>query len=132
MYISGINGYLSKYEGTDVDAAVRRVQGLDAELATKVDTSTTINGTPLENGSVVLTAESLGALPVTTTYGKMISLVDNILSLCDQKGRVLSNTYVEIDAGKWGKIVGNIADQTDLQDALNSKASVTFRDWSES
>ena len=30
----------------------------------------------------------------------------------------------------WGDIVGTLSDQTDLQDALDAKASVTFRDWS--
>ena len=122
MYINGISGYLSRYEGTEVDAAVERVQGLDSELALKVDTSTTINGIPLGNKSIILTAESLGALPITTTYGKSIKMnEENILSLCDQYDRVLSNTYIEIDAAKWGKVAGNLRDQVDLRDALDSK-----------
>ena len=122
MYINGINGYLSKYEGTEVDAAVERVQGLDAELALKVDTSTTINGTPLENGSIVLTAESLGALPLDTPYGRSIKFTDdNILYLCDAQERVLSGAYLKVDTAEWGNIYGDLSEQSDLKEALDSK-----------
>lgn len=120
MYISGINGYLSKFEGTEVDAAVERVQGLDVELALKVDKTTTINDIPLTN-NIVLTAEDVGAMPIGTGYGKSISWNENILSLLDQEGRVLSNAYIEIDQGRWGHIIGDLNDQTDLKEALDSK-----------
>ena len=118
MYINGISGYLSKYEGTEVDAAVERVQGLDSELATKVSIATTVNGFPLDD-DVVLSAADVGALPANTTYGKSLKWENNILALYDQQGRSLSNAYLEIS--KWGKIIGTLSDQTDLQDALNSK-----------
>ena len=39
------------------------------------------------------------------------------------------NTTTTATVG-WGGITGNIEDQTDLKNALDSKASVTFRDWS--
>jgi hypothetical protein len=39
------------------------------------------------------------------------------------------NTTTTATVG-WGGITGNINDQTDLKNALDSKASVTFRDWS--
>ena len=120
MYIQGINGYLSKFEGVEVDAAVERVQGLDAELALKVDKTTKINDVPLE-GDITLTAEEIGALPLDTLYGKSLAWEDNILSLCDQFGRVLSNKYIEVDLGRWGHIFGNLSDQTDLQEALDNK-----------
>ena len=120
MYISGINGYLSKFEGTEVDAAVERVQGLDAELALKVDKTTTINDIPLTN-NIVLTAEDIGAMPIGTGYGKSLSWNENILSLLDQEGRVLSNAYIEIDQGRWGHIIGDLNDQTDLKLVLDSK-----------
>lgn len=120
MYIQGINGYLSKFEGVEVDAAVERVQGLDAEFALKVDKTTEINGFPLE-GNITLTAEEIGALPSNTLYGKSLTWEDNVLSLCDQFGRVLSNKYIEVDLGRWGHIFGNLSDQTDLQEALDNK-----------
>ena len=120
MYISGINGYLSKFEGTEVDAAVERVQGLDSELALKVDKTTTINNIPLET-DIVLTAEDVGALPIGAGYGKALLWENNILALLDQNGRVLSNTYIEVDLGRWGHIFGDLNDQTDLKDALDSK-----------
>ena len=120
MYIQGINGYLSKFEGVEVDAAVERVQGLDAEFALKVDKTTKINGFPLE-GNITLTAEDVGAMPIGTGYGKSLSWNENILSLLDQEGRVLSNKYIEVDLGRWGHIFGNLSDQTDLQEALDNK-----------
>ena len=123
MIVNSVNGYLSKYEGLEVDAAVERVQGLDAEFALKVDKSTTVNGMPL-SGNVVITAESIGALPDSTTYGKSFSWADNVLSLRDQNGRVLSSEYLEIDLGRWGHIIGRLSDQEDLQNALNSKQNL--------
>lgn len=123
MIVNSVNGYLSKYEGLEVDAAVERVQGLDAEFALKVDKSTTVNGMPLSE-NVVITAESIGALPDSTTYGKSFSWADNILSLRDQNGRVLSSEYLEIDLGRWGHIIGRLSDQEDLQNALNSKQNL--------
>jgi hypothetical protein len=120
MYISGINGYLSKFEGTEVDAAVERVQGLDAELALKVDKTTTINNIPLTN-NIVLTAEDIGAVPAGAGYGKSLKWEDSILSLLDQEGRVLSNTYIEVDLGRWGHIFGDLNDQADLKLVLDSK-----------
>ena len=120
MYISGINGYLSKFEGTEVDAAVERVQGLDVELALKVDKTTTINDIPLTN-NIVLTAEDIGAIPAGAGYGKSLKWEDSILSLLDQEGRVLSNTYIEVDLGRWGHIFGDLNDQEDLKIALDSK-----------
>ena len=123
MIVNSVNGYLSKYEGLEVDAAVERVQGLDAEFALKVDKSTTVNGMPL-SGNVVITAESIGALPDSTTYGKSFSWADNVLSLRDQNGRVLSSEYLEIDLGRWGHIIGRLSDQEDLQNVLNSKQNL--------
>ena len=123
MIVNSVNGYLSKYEGLEVDAAVERVQGLDSEFALKVDKTTTVNGMPLSS-DVVITTESIGALPVTTTYGKSFSWEDNIIALRDQDGRVLSSQYIEVDLGRWGHIVGRLSDQEDLQSALNSKQSL--------
>jgi len=120
MYINGINGYLSKFEGVEVDAAVERVQGLDAELALKVDKTTKINNYPL-TGDITLTAEDVGALSTEIIYGKSLGWEDNIISLKDQNGRTLSSEYIEIDLGRWGHIIGTLSDQTDLQEALDSK-----------
>ena len=120
MYISGINGYLSKFEGVEVDAAVERVQNIDAELALKVDKTTTINGISLRS-DIVLTPEDIGSIPAGEGYGKSILWADSILHLKDQNGRTLSSQYIEVDLGKWGRIYGTLADQTDLKDALDSK-----------
>lgn len=120
MYINGINGYLSKFEGTEVDAAVERVQGLDSELALKVDKTTTINEIPLK-GDIVLTAEDLGALSASTPYGKYLEWENSILYLYDQNGVALSSKYIETDAALWGKITGTLSDQADLQIALDNK-----------
>ena len=122
MYISGINGYLSKFEGAQVDSAVERVQGLDSELDQKVSKTTTINNIPLD-GNIVLTAEDIGAVPAGEGYGRSIDWDDNtdIISLLDQKGRVLSNAYLHVDKARWGEIFGSIADQTDLKSLLDDK-----------
>ena len=120
MYINGINGYLSKFEGTEVDAAVERVQGIDVEFAEKVDKTTTVNGHPLSS-DITISAEEVGALPASTEYGKSITWENNILYLKDQNGRALSSEYIEIDLGRWGHIVGNLNAQTDLKDALDAK-----------
>ena len=124
MYINGLNGYLSEYEGTEVDAAVSRVQGLDAEFALKVDKTTKINGFPL-TGNINLTAENIGALASSTTYASSLvwDTQDDacILYLKDQNGRVLSSEHIEIDLGRWGHIVGTLSDQTDLKNALDAK-----------
>ena len=122
MYISGINGYLSKFEGAQVDSAVERVQGLDSELDQKVSKTTTINNIPLD-GNIVLTAEDIGAVPAGEGYGRSISWDDStdIISLLDQKGRVLSNAYLHVDKARWGEIFGSITDQTDLKSLLDDK-----------
>ena len=43
-----------------------------------------------------------------------------------------SNSTVEIDdnSSVWGNITGSLSNQTDLQNILNAKTLVTFRDWS--
>ena len=117
MNINGINGYLSKFEGIEVDAAVERVQGLDIEFAEKVDKTTTVNGHPLSS-NIEISAEDVGALPVSTTYAYSLAWENNILYLKDQNGRVLNSFYIEIDQGRWGHIIGNIEEQEDLQQAL--------------
>ena len=127
--MNGLNGYPSKYEGTEVDAAVEKVQGIDTELASKVDKTTTINGIPL-GSDVTLTAEDVGSLPADTNYGNSITWEDNILYLKDQEGRTLSSQYLGVNSTEWGSIYGDLADQTDLQEALDDKSSVTIRDWS--
>ena len=57
-------------------------------------------------------------------------------SLVDEnKGNPLTdNTYwVSLGAsgsgGRWGTIQGTLSDQTDLQEALDSKSGVVFRKW---
>ena len=120
MYITGINGYLSKFEGTEVDAAVERVQGLDSELALKVDKTTKINGISLE-GDITLNAEEIGALSENTVYGKFLKWENNILSLEDKDHRVIDNKFIEVDAAKWGKISGDITKQLDLQEEFATK-----------
>ena len=42
------------------------------------------------------------------------------------------NAYSAAGGAVWGAITGTLSNQTDLQSALDSKASVTFRDWSAS
>ena len=113
----GITGYLSKYKGAEVDATVERVQGLDSELALKVDKTATINGHEIGDG-VVLTAEELGALSSETSYGKKLLWENEMIYLLDQNGVQLSNAYVQ---AAWGKISGDLANQEDLSNALSSK-----------
>ena len=121
MFTSAISGYLSQYKGTEVDAAVKRVQGLNAEFAEKVDKTTTINNIPLDTDSIVITAENIGALPLSTRYGRSLSMLNGVLYLLDQNGVNLSSKGIPLDDAKWGKILGDISDQTDLQNALNAK-----------
>ena len=127
MDLNGANGYLSRFEGIEVDDAVERVQGLDAELALKVDKSTTINGKSFEDGDIILSAEDIGALPTTTKYGSKLTWgknennLEGILSLVDQQGRVLNSVVINIEKSRWGLIEGTLTDQIDLRDALNSK-----------
>ena len=127
MNINGINGYLSKFEGIEVDAAVERVQGRDIEFAEKVDKTTAVNGHQL-TGDIEISAEDVGALPVDTIYAYSLVWEDNILYLKDQNGRVLNSHYIEIDKGRWGHIVGNIEDQEDLQQALAAARNLGLGD----
>ena len=113
-------GYLSKFEGTEVDAAVERVQGIDAEFDLKVDKTLEINGHPLET-SFNLTYEDVQALPDTTKYGNSVEWEDNILYLKDQDGTILNSTVVISDAAVWGNISGTLSNQLDLKEALDSK-----------
>ena len=98
MYINGINGYLSKFKGAEVDAAVERVQGLDSEMEQKVDKTTTINDIPL-TGNIVLTPEDIGSVPAQEGYGRSLNLDGGLLSLLDQKDRTLSSVYVGSGGG---------------------------------
>ena len=122
MYIKGIAGYLSKFEGVEVDAAVERTQTLDAEFATKVDKTTEINGIPINNG-LTLEAGDIGALPASTRYGYSLAYSTGVLSLLDQNGVPLSNKYVTASAS-WGTISGDITNQEDLISLLSTKASL--------
>ena len=119
MYIKGISGYLSKYEGTEVDAAVERTQRLDEEFALKVDKTTTVNDQPL-SGDVVITADDIGALSDTTKYGASLDWNNGVLYLRDQDGVPLSSEYITTNA-YWGQIYGDISNQTDLSEALAAK-----------
>ena len=83
MYIKGISGYLSKYEGIEVDAAVERTQSLDEEFALKVDKTTEINGYSL-SGNITLTAEDIGALSTSIKYGKSLNWSNGYLTLLDK------------------------------------------------
>ena len=123
-------GYLSKFEGSEIDEAVERVRGLDNELNLKVDKTLEVNGHPLR-ANINLTAHDVDALPNTTEYGRSVDYSDGTLYLKDQDGVVLSSTALggSMVIAYWGDLRGNIADQGDLQEALDSKASVTIRDW---
>lgn len=44
-------------------------------------------------------------------------------------GTTASWTEVAQGGGKWGEITGNLADQTDLQAALDGKSTVIIREW---
>lgn len=96
MNLSDITGYLSQYQGDEVDAAVGRVQGIDTELANKVNKTTTINGHALET-DIVLTAEDVGALSGSIKYGKSLAADGNILSLKDQSGTTMSSVVVSAE-----------------------------------
>ena len=113
-------GYLSKFEGAEVDAAVERVQGIDAEFALKVDKTLEINGHPLDH-SFDITYEDTGALSATTRYGRSAEWIENILYLKDQNGDILNSTIIDTDVALWGKISGTLSNQLDLQAALDSK-----------
>ena len=119
MYINGIAGYLSRFEGTEVDAAVERTQTLDAEFAEKVDKTTEVNGHAL-TGDITITAEDTGALPDTTPYGASLSWNNGILSLLGPTGIPISSQYVTSEA-QWGHIAGILSDQEDLVAALAEK-----------
>jgi len=123
MYINGISGYLSKFEGIEVDAAVERVQGLDEEFALKVDKTTTINGYSLAN-DIILTSADVGALADSVKYGASLKWENNIIYLLDQDGVVLNSQYIETEKAKWGNIYGSLTDQVDLKEALDSKPNL--------
>ena len=123
MLNSGVNGYLSQFQGAEVDEAVGRVQSIDTELAQKVDKTTTINGKSLES-NIVLNASDVGALSSNTTYGKSITWENNLLSLLDENGRTLSNYYIETDGATWGHITGTLNNQIDLKNALDGKQPI--------
>ena len=115
-------GYKSIYTGTQVDAAVARVQGLDTELATKVDKTTTINGEPL-SGNITLNAAEVGAMPDTTKYARTITCSNGVIELKDQDGNSFSPAATATITGvtvPWENITGNISDNTALQTALDA------------
>ncbi len=59
----------------------------------------------------------ISATDTTYTAGTGISIVNN----------VISSTQT---SAEWGNITGTLSNQTDLQNALDGKTLVTFRDWS--
>lgn len=93
MNIGDITGYLSKYQGEEVDAAVERVQGIETELEGKVDKTQRINGHALR-GNVTLNAQDVGALSSNVKYGSKLSADGSILSLKDQDGNTISSTII--------------------------------------
>lgn len=103
MDIRSILGYLSKYKGTEVDAAITRVLNLDEELALKVDKTTKINGIPLET-DINLTYVEVGALPADTRYGATVYFEDDILYLYDADGVILDSTVIETGAQYIGEL----------------------------
>ena len=53
---------------------------------------------------------------------------NNILKYDSTSGKWVNSAAP--NSAVWGGITGTLSDQTDLQNALNAKASVTIRDWS--
>ena len=93
MNLEDIAGYMSQYQGTEVDDAVGRIRGIDRELAKKVDKSQKINGYSLD-GDIDLKAQDVGALSDTIKYGSSIVADGNVISLKDQNGSTISSTIV--------------------------------------
>ena len=82
--------YLSKYTGSEVDSSVERVQGLDEDLALKVDKTTKVNGYPL-NEDITLNYADVEALSDNTKYGASLSFSEGVISLLDQDNTALDN-----------------------------------------
>lgn len=104
--------------------AIGEVVGLSAALALKAD---------LVGGVVpahqlpsyvddVIEATSFGTLPSTGETGKIYFTIDN-----GKTYRWSGSAYVELtdSTAVWGSISGTLSNQTDLQGALNGKASTT-------
>ena len=90
----------------------------------------TINGKDLSN-NISLTASDVGALPsstvIPTVNNGTLNIQVNGTSIgtftANQSGNTTANIIVP-DSATWGNITGDIADQTDLQDALDDKQDV--------
>lgn len=87
----------------------------------------TINGKALSN-NITLDATDVGALPsstvIPTVNNGTLTIQVNGTSVgtftANQSGNTTANIVVP-DSATWGNITGDIADQTDLQDALDEK-----------
>ena len=78
----------------------------------------TINGNIISiNTNVVATKDDLEYKQDKLSAGEGISISED---------NVISNTRI---SAEWGNIQGNIQDQTDLQNALSNKSTVTIVDW---
>lgn len=90
----------------------------------------TINGKALSN-NITLDATDVGALPsstiIPTVNNGTLTIQVNGTSVgtftANQSGNTTANIVVP-DRATWGNITGDIADQTDLQDALDDKQDV--------
>ena len=110
--------YLSIYTGAQIDDAISGIRDYEAELAQKVDKTTTVNGQPLSD-NVNITAEDIGALSDETKYGASINYENGYLDLVDQDGAVLESRFMYPD---WGEIQGeDLSENAVLQAALDSK-----------
>lgn len=110
--------YLSIYTGAQIDNAISGIRDYEAELAQKVDKTTTVNGQPLSN-DVNITAEDIGALSDEIKYGASINYENGYLDLVDQDGAVLESRFMYPN---WGEIQGeDLSENAVLQAALDSK-----------
>lgn len=90
----------------------------------------TVNGKALSN-NIILDATDVGALPSSTVIPTVndgtLTIQVNGTSVgtfsANQSGNTTANIVVP-DSATWGNITGDIADQTDLQNALNNKQDV--------
>lgn len=100
---------------------------------TQVGLGNVDNTSDLAKPISLATQEALDKKQETLTAGTNITIDGTTISAKDttysagaginiDKDGVISNTYV---SGEWGKITGTLANQTDLQNALDAKANTT-------
>lgn len=118
---------------TQLETHTNNISNPHKVTKTQVGLGNVDNTSDLAKPISLATQEALDKKQETLTAGTNITIDGTTISAKDttysagaginiDKDGVISNTYV---SGEWGKITGTLANQTDLQNALDAKANTT-------